>query len=162
MSASIGALTDAVEAAPHASSGNAAPRISGEHTFVGAALLLMVLIPMAEAVCRAAGADGISGSSTIVQHLTLVVSMLGAALAARDRRLLSLATGELLRGRLRAVASLYSDVVAGASQTCIGRPVCFSTKAPSHMSGPKRISVSAPWVRRMCSTTWTALDEVQQ
>ena len=41
-------------------------------------------------------------------------------------------------------------------------PVSRSTKAPSHMSGPKRISVSGPCSAQMCSTTCTALEEVQQ
>ena len=30
------------------------------------------------------------------------------------------------------------------------------------MSGPKRISVSGPCSAQMCSTTFTAFDEVQQ
>ena len=42
------------------------------------------------------------------------------------------------------------------------RPVTFSTYAPRNMSGPNRISVSSPCSRQMCSTTCTALDEVQQ
>jgi len=48
------------------------------------------------------------------------------------------------------------------SQTCMLRPICFSTNAPRNMSGPKRISVSGPCSRRMCSTTFTALLEVTQ
>ncbi len=48
------------------------------------------------------------------------------------------------------------------SQTCIERPIDFSTYAPRNMSGPKRISVSSPCSRRMCSTTATALADVTQ
>ena len=48
------------------------------------------------------------------------------------------------------------------SHTCMRRPSSFSTYAPSHMSGPKRISVSSPRVSSMWRTTATALAEVQQ
>ena len=44
----------------------------------------MMLLPMAEAVVRRFFAAGIPGAGTFVQHLTLVVAFLGAALAARE------------------------------------------------------------------------------
>jgi C4-dicarboxylate transporter, DctM subunit len=88
--------------------------IDAENFVLSIALAAMVLIPVSDIAFRMAGKGGISGSTTIVQHLTLVVSMIGAAVAAREKRLLSFGMGELLRGRARAIASLYGDAASAA------------------------------------------------
>jgi len=69
---------------------------------VSAALFAMILIPLAESFLRRTFHTGIPASTSIVQHMVLVVGMLGGAIAARDGRLLSLSTfGDThLRGRL--------------------------------------------------------------
>jgi C4-dicarboxylate transporter, DctM subunit len=72
-------------------------------------LLAMVLIPIAEIVLRRLGTTGISGSTALVQHGTLLVGMIGAAVAARERRLLALATASFLRGRGRRIAVLVAS-----------------------------------------------------
>ena len=54
------------------------------------ALAAMTLLPALEVAARTTGLSGVTASSTIVQHLTLMVGMLGGALAARDNRLLAL------------------------------------------------------------------------
>ena len=56
---------------------------------------LLTLLPIVEIVLRRFD-SGIPGGTPFVQHLTLVVALLGGALAARDDRLLALATGSLL------------------------------------------------------------------
>src|SRR5216117_2178248 len=56
----------------------------------------MVLLPRSEIVARKAFGRGIPGSGPIVQHLTLWVGFLGAAIAAREGKLLALATGTLI------------------------------------------------------------------
>lgn len=68
---------------------------SVEHSFSVLALSLLTLLPIAEIVLRRFD-SGIPGGTPFVQHLTLVVALLGGALAARDDRLLALATGALL------------------------------------------------------------------
>ncbi|MDT8395205.1 MAG: TRAP transporter large permease subunit [bacterium] len=81
----------------------------GENLLVGIALAAMVLIPLAEIVLRAVFNVGISASTSLVQHLTLVVSMLGGAIAARENRLLSLsAATDYLKGPYRSAARIYS------------------------------------------------------
>jgi hypothetical protein len=65
----------------------------GEESLAAAALVLMVLLPLAEIVVRAGFVTGIPGAGPLVQHLTLWVGFIGAGLAARDERLLSIATG---------------------------------------------------------------------
>ena len=53
-------------------------------------LLSMASFPLVQAVARVFGVQGIPGSSVIVQHLTLWIGFLGAIIAARENRLLSL------------------------------------------------------------------------
>ena len=87
----------------------------GENVLVSLALGAMAFLPIAEIALRSTLGFGISGSNAIVQHLTLVVAMLGAAIAAREGRLLSLSTGvSLLSGGLKAAASAFSGAVAAA------------------------------------------------
>jgi tripartite ATP-independent transporter DctM subunit len=78
-------------------------------------LAAMILVPLVEILLRPTLKTGISAATLIVQHLTLVVGMLGAALAAREDRLLTLATGTLLpEGRPRALARWFA-LSAGAA-----------------------------------------------
>lgn len=81
------------------------------------ALLAMAFLPIAEAAMRLVFGIGIPGSFPFVQHLTLWVTFLGAALAAREGKLLSLATGEFLpEGWLQTAARIFTAAVgAGVS-----------------------------------------------
>src|ERR1051325_1996346 len=67
-----------------------------EDAFASLALLVMVVLPIGEIVVRRAFGRGIPASGPIVQHLTLWVGFLGAAIAARDGKLLALATGTFI------------------------------------------------------------------
>src|SRR6266496_6289601 len=81
-------------------------------------LLSMMLLPVTEIVLRSIFHTGISGSSAIVQHLTLIVGMLGGAIAARDGRLLALSPVQtLLKGKAKLGAQIFS---AG-----FGAAICF-------------------------------------
>jgi C4-dicarboxylate transporter DctM subunit len=82
----------------------------------------MVLLPLAEIASRALFKIGVPGSGAFVQHLTLWVGFLGAALAARDGRLLSLATGTFIPdGPWRHAAAIFSAAVAAAVSTLLAR-----------------------------------------
>jgi tripartite ATP-independent transporter DctM subunit len=61
-----------------------------------AAMSLMALLPVAELVARYTGLSGVPGSTVFVQHLTLWVAFLGAALAASSNRLLSISANTFL------------------------------------------------------------------
>ena len=88
---------------------------NAEDLFASLALLVMVLLPLAEIVWRRALGRGIPASGPIVQHLTLWVGFLGAAIAARDGKLLALATGSFIpQGIWRRAA----DVLAAAFGAC--------------------------------------------
>ena len=89
-----------------------------ENLLIALALAAMVLIPLAESALRALFNVGISGSTSMVQHLTLVVGMLGGAIAARDDRLLSLSTAQaLLHGRVRTMARIFAYSFGAAVST---------------------------------------------
>ena len=87
---------------------------SAENAFVSTALFAMVLIPLAESVLRRVFHTGIPASTSIVQHMVLIVGMLGGAIAAREGRLLSLSTlGETsLRGRWKTISRFFTGSVS--------------------------------------------------
>ena len=83
-----------------------------EEGLASGALAAMVLLPLIQLVARAFGGH-VPGAMPIVQHLMLWVAFLGAALAARDGKLLSFATGKLMpEGRVRDAANVFSSAVA--------------------------------------------------
>ena len=69
---------------------------ASEDTIAALPLAAMVLLPLAEIVVRPFFAGGIPGSIPFVQHLTLWVGFLGAALAARENKLIALATASFI------------------------------------------------------------------
>lgn len=111
-------MTDRLTGAPQAA-GRMRPAWSGaaraaEDAGVAVSLSLMAVLPVLEIVLRKLLGTGISGSAALVQHLVLVVSMLGAAVAAREGRLLSLATTEYLKENWKAGARMFSSAFAAA------------------------------------------------
>jgi C4-dicarboxylate transporter, DctM subunit len=85
------------------------------------ALAALVVLPLLEIILRATLQTGISGSNALVQHMTLVIGMLGGAVAARENRLLGLSTGSaFLKGRLKSGAALFSGVVAATISLFLG------------------------------------------
>jgi len=84
-----------------------------ENTVLVIALAAMALVPMTEIVLRALFGVGISGASSFTQHFALIAGMLGAAVAARDGRLLSLLSLNSLLGSGSAIlARLFTGTVA--------------------------------------------------
>ncbi|MBE7501407.1 MAG: TRAP transporter large permease subunit [Verrucomicrobiales bacterium] len=87
----------------------------GEEGVVVVALGLMVLLLCLEVTLRKFFQSGLPGAAPAVQHLVLVVGMLGGALAAREGRLLSISTlTHFLKGRARLWAQVWSGGVAAA------------------------------------------------
>ena len=84
-----------------------------EDLVAAAALAGMVLLPLLEIAARRVLGVGIPAAGPIVQHLVLWVAFLGAAIAARDDKLLALATGTFIpEGRVRRAASIFAGAVA--------------------------------------------------
>ncbi len=86
-----------------------------ENLVVVFALAAMTLLPVIEIVLRKAFSTGLPASATLVQHLVLVVGMLGGALAARENRLLALsAASQWFHGGLLSFARVISYSFAAA------------------------------------------------
>lgn len=85
-----------------------------ENALLAAVFALTVALPLAEIALRAALGVGIEGVAALVQNLTLALGMLGAAVAAREQRLLSLAGGSLFSGRAGDAARFAAGTVACA------------------------------------------------
>ncbi len=82
-----------------------------ENTLASLALLGVMLLPLGEMLARTAFSSGIPGSAPFASTLTLWVGLLGGAIAAREGKLLTLATGEFLpEGR----ATTIAHIIAGA------------------------------------------------
>lgn len=77
-------------------------------------LAVMVLLPIAEIFLRATLDTGIRGVIQIVHHLTLVAAMLGAAVAAREGRLLTFVTPGSLHKHVRRRVTLLASTVSVA------------------------------------------------
>ena len=86
-----------------------------ENLALAAALAALALLPIIEIALRAAFQVGIPGAQTFAQHFALAAGMLGAAVAAREARLLALsALPTMLGGRVLAAARFFAGVVAAA------------------------------------------------
>jgi tripartite ATP-independent transporter DctM subunit len=79
-----------------------------------AVLVALTAIPLADLTGREALGASLPGGSTAVQYLTLWITFLGAALAARSDRLLALATVTLLSPSVQAVSRVAVGCVAVA------------------------------------------------
>jgi len=90
---------------------------SVENAIVSSALFVMVALPLAESLLRRLFHRGIPASISIVQHMVLVIGMVGAAIAAREGRLLSLSTlgDTVLKGRLKSTSTVFTGVVSSAT-----------------------------------------------
>jgi C4-dicarboxylate transporter DctM subunit len=89
-----------------------------ENLLATLALSAVMALPLAEIVWRKAFGQGILGAGPIASWLTMWVGLLGGAIAARDGKLLTLATGEFIpKGTLGAVAHVLSGLVGALVAT---------------------------------------------
>jgi tripartite ATP-independent transporter DctM subunit len=85
-----------------------------------AVLILMSLLPVVEVVSREWLGGGVPGSIPIVQHMTMWIAFLGAALAARSDRLLALSTASFLSDRWREPVKIGTAILAVAITVLLG------------------------------------------
>jgi tripartite ATP-independent transporter DctM subunit len=108
----------------------------------------LIVLPLAESSLRPFLRVGIDGGNAVLQHLVLVVGMLGAALAAREGRLISLSNLEetVLRGRGRAVARIFSAAVSISISGLLG--VAGLQFVQSERAFPTPLAYGAPtwWI----------------
>ncbi len=95
----------------------------GEELLLALVLGVMITLPIAEIAMRLLGRGGVAASATIIQHGTLVLSMVGAALASREGRLLSIGTSAFLPMRVRSAAA----VVATGGAAAVAAVLCAAS-----------------------------------
>jgi tripartite ATP-independent transporter DctM subunit len=86
--------------------------LASENTVLALAFIMAIALPLAEIVLRALFGVGIQGVAALTQNLTLCVGMLGAAVAAREQRLLALTLTSLFTGRCASIARFASGTVS--------------------------------------------------
>jgi tripartite ATP-independent transporter DctM subunit len=84
-----------------------------------AALTLLSLLPAVEMGLRHAGLSGLPGASAFIQHLTLWVAFLGAAMAAASDRLLSMSGNTFLAARWTGPVRVATSGVTAAVALCL-------------------------------------------
>jgi C4-dicarboxylate transporter, DctM subunit len=90
----------------------------GEEWIALAALAVMTLLPLLEAISRHMPTPAVAGSAVVVQHLTLWVAFTGAALAAGSGRLLGLSANTLLPERWHGGIKVFVCGVTAAVAIC--------------------------------------------
>lgn len=87
---------------------------AAENAFLSLVFASLVLLPLVEIALRTAAGIGFEGSSSLVQHLTLAIGMLGAAMAAREERLIAFSGATLLKGPMARGAKIFGFASAAA------------------------------------------------
>jgi C4-dicarboxylate transporter, DctM subunit len=96
----------------------------GENAIVTLALAALVVLPLAESVLRKTLHLGLSGSTALVQHFTLILGMIGGVIAARENRLMPLSTlAGFLKGKKKTVAFIFT----GACSTAVAALLCWAS-----------------------------------
>src|SRR5262249_62104506 len=91
-----------------------------ENRIASVALGGLMVLPLAQIGARRFLHAAIPGEAAIVSTLTLWLGMLGAAIAAREGKLLTLATGEFLpKGRLGVIAHVFAGAVGAMVSTIL-------------------------------------------
>jgi len=97
--------------------------VQAENRIASLALGGIMILPLAEIASRRLLHQTIPGETAFVSTLTLWLGLLGAAIAARDGKLLTLATGEFLpEGRVAATAHVIAGAVGATNAIilCLG------------------------------------------
>ena len=120
--------------------------VNAENRIASLALGGIMIIPLAEIASRKFLGTAIPGSSAYASVLTLWLGMLGAAIAAREGKLLTLATGEFLpKGRVSAVAHVLAGAVGAMISTILMMGAIVLVQ--SDREAGDIIAVSAPkWI----------------
>ena len=94
--------------------------VQAENRLASVALAGIMLLPLAEIVSRKFFGRSVQGSAAFASNLTLWLGMLGAAIAAREGKLLTLATGEFLpKGPVGAAAHIVAGAIGSMIATIL-------------------------------------------
>lgn len=117
-----------------------------EDVIASLAALGIMILPLSEVVLRRFFNTGVPGAAPFTSHLTLIVGLIGAAIAAREGKLLSLATGTMLPdGRPRHLAAVLAAFVAALVTTILA--LGGVRLVDVHREAAKEIALGVPiWV----------------
>lgn len=117
-----------------------------ENTTAGSLLFIMAILPTAEIFLRKIFGTGIAGSTIYVQHLTLLVGFIGAIIATRDKRHLTLSSGiEFLPQKFSEIGILIRNIVS--TMVCTGLFWASLQMVRAEISSPLKIANWLPvWV----------------
>ena len=106
----------------------------------------LMFVPVIELSLRMFFKSGIPGATSLVQHSTLIVGMLGGAIAARESRLLSFSTlTTVLKGKLQKFSQLFSG--GSGAAICVFLSVASVQFLMAEREGGKTIAFGIPvWV----------------
>ena len=106
----------------------------------------IMILPLAEIAFRSVFGQGIPGAGPFAQNLTVWVGLLGAAIAAREGKLLTLATGEFLpKGTVTKVAHVVAAITGSAVATIFA--VGAASLVSMERSAGDEIAVGVPvWI----------------
>jgi TRAP-type C4-dicarboxylate transport system permease small subunit len=122
----------------------------GENALLVIALALLTILPLLEILLRKFH-TGISGSSAFVQHLTLIVGMVGGAIAARENRLLSFTSvSSFLKGLAQSGARVLSSSVAAASARFSASPAFGSWRVKRLPANNSPMTSPSGWSNWSC------------
>jgi C4-dicarboxylate transporter, DctM subunit len=117
----------------------------GENLGVTLALFAMMILPLVAMVVR----KQFAGAAPLVQNLTLLIGVLGGAIAARENRLLALSSLTIfLKGRWKTTASIVSSAVGAAVALflCVAS-VQFVREAGADFSETLAFGIRTRWVQ---------------
>lgn len=83
-----------------------------ENAFLAGIFALTIALPLLEMALRSFFGVGIRGVAALVQHVTLALGMFGAAVAARETRLLTLSVSGFIKGRAGVAAQFAGRSIA--------------------------------------------------
>ncbi len=102
----------------------------------------MAALPLVEIAARKTIGRGIPGSIPLVEHLTLWIAFLGAALAARTGRLLSLATNDFLPLQFQRWAQAFTGLVGAGVALWLARASFELIRV--EFTSPNRVAMGIP------------------
>jgi C4-dicarboxylate transporter DctM subunit len=113
------AAAEKAQARVSASRSSIGARAGVEKFLAVAALSVMSLLPITEMAARQLKFHGVPGSTVFVQHLTLWIAFIGAALAANSDRLLALSANTFLPDKSLPGVRVFTCAVGGAITLCL-------------------------------------------
>lgn len=92
-----------------------------ENSILIVCLFALILLPLIERILRGFFNTGIEGEAEFVLHFSLLIGMVGGAIAAREKRLLGISTiSQFLKGPWKVAADVYANSWAAVVTSVLG------------------------------------------